>query len=235
MLKNKLLRIKEIKQETHDTKTYKFDTKGLNEIFLPGQFYMVSAVINGIEVKRAYSIASSPTEKGIIAITIKIMNGGKFSTHSFERFKKGDEVNFTGPYGKFVYHDELKPVYLLGGGSGVAPLRAIMKYIIDKNIQVPVKLICSNHTPKDIIFKEEFEQWAEEHKNISCYFTITSPNGVVWNGHVGRLDQEVIKKEVDDVDGLFFICGPPVLVKAIETSLIMLGVREENIRTEKYN
>ncbi len=231
MLANHETPITNIVTDTYDTKTYYVDISATGITFIPGQFFMVSTIVNGKEVRRAYSSATSPTEDGIVGFTIKKEPFGIFSNHSFENFVTGDVLKISGPYGKFVYNNEEQPVYLIGGGSGIVPLRSIMKYIIDKKIPVPVILLYSNKTAKDIIYREEFEKLANEHENITLYFTLTDDT---WNGNTGRLTEHVLKQEIIHDNPLFYICGSPDFVRAMEDQLKALGYPEHSIKTEKY-
>ncbi len=233
MLLNEEVIISKIVQETHDTKTFYVDTSHLDISFTPGQFYMLSTLINGKEVRRAYSIATSPTEKGILGFTIKITPEGQFSTYSFNHFKEGSTMNISGPYGKFLYQGQTQPLVLIGAGSGIAPLRSITKYVLDKKLNIPIKLLFSNKTEQDIIFKKEFDTWAQQHKNFVPYYTLTGQS--TWNGPKGRITKEVLEQECFFENALYYLCGPPDFVRALETGLKELGIVEQHIHTEKYN
>ena len=233
MILNKRVLITKIVQETPDSKT--FYVENPKEPYMPGQFFMISITIDGKDVKRAYSIATSPTEEEL-AFTIKITPGGAFSTHACTNMNEGDEMIISGPYGKFVYNDEKEAINLIGAGSGIVPLRGILQYIVDKNYDLPVKLFFSNKTEQDIIYKEYFEKMKNETDIFTYYYTLTAlPENSTWDGARGRITKEILENEMDNPDGINYICGSPDFVRAIEAALKEMGVPEEKIKTEKYN
>ncbi len=233
MILNKKVAITRIGLETHDTKT--FYTEHTGEAYHPGQFYMVGVMIDGKEVKRAYSLSTSPTEKEL-GFTIKVTPGGVFSTYAFTNLNVGDEVTVSGPYGKFYYNDEKEPINLIGAGSGIVPLRGILQYIADKGYDLPVKLFFSNKTEQDIIYKDYFEHMKQKTDIFTYYYTLTAlTENDTWDGARGRITKEILEQEMDNLDGISSICGSPEFVRAIEAALKEMGVPEEKIKTEKYN
>lgn len=223
------LKIIKIIDETADTKTFRVESKGID--FSPGQFFMVRFEDNKV-LQRAYSIASSPTDKGYLDITMNLV--GEF-TNKLWQAKLGDILVFKGPYGKFYFDESMKhDLVLIGGGLGITPLRSIIKYCIDKNLGNRVSLLYSAKTPKDIVYKNELEELKSKNPDYRFVFTITRPEEKDgWEGRVGRIDDELLRQSIDDVENtLFYICGSLQFAKDIRETLYSLGAQKDHVKTD---
>ena len=222
--------ISDIKQETHDVKTFTFDLDEELE-FKSGQF--VRLTIPNCEIPRPFSISSSGEKSKHITITIKIYKNGKF-TKKADELSVGEKVEIEGPYGHFIFEKETKEdVVLIAAGSGMSSLHSIMECIINNELKNNINLLYSVKTPKDIIFKEKIKNLAKEKDNLDFYFTVTRESNN-WDGATGRLTTKVLSNEVKNKESLFYICGPPLFVKSIMASLEEIGVKKESIKTERY-
>ena len=225
--------ITNIKKETPDTKTFRFDLKGSKLNFIPGQFIMVTAQIDGNPVRRAFSLSSSPL-RDYSEITVKVEKGGYFSGFACEKFAEGCKINIKGPYGHFTFRDgEAKSLLLIAAGSGIAPIRSIVQYIDDKKLNVRMTLLYSNKNETYIIFTKEFENLEKTNKNFRFVPTLTREESESWNGRMGRIDANMIKEFFMDGD-LCYVCGPPAMVTKIVDLLKAHGVPEDRIKTEKF-
>ncbi len=231
--------VKKVIEETPTVKTLVFDITGQDFDFFPGQYIMLKVPYppTGEELRRAYSIASSPLTKDELAITVKRMEGGKASVILTTQVKEGDTFLIKGPYGKFFWTEEMgKDIVLLGAGSGVVPLMCILRYIRDKGLRdVNATLLVSYTYYEEIIYREELQQ-LNELPNIKVVVTLTREQEERWKGRRGRINASMIREEVGDLSGkLFYLCGPPKFVDDMKTLLLGEGVPKENIKTEKYN
>lgn len=229
----------EVKEETPTTKTIVFDTSGRDIDFYPGQYIMLKVPYppTGEELKRAYSIASSPLQKDTLEITVRRKEGGKASVLLTTEVKEGDSFTIKGPYGKFYWTEDMSnEVVLLGAGSGVVPLMCILRYIRNKGLKdVRATMLVSYISYEEIIYREELEDLSKL-PNINVKVTLTRQVPDNWKGYTGRINREMILKEVGDLGGkLYYLCGPPKFVEDMKTTLIDLGVEKENIKTEKYD
>lgn len=230
-------KIKEIIQETPDVKTFRVafpDSANFN--FIAGQFVMLY-FNDDPKTRRAYSISSSPLDKGFVDITLNKV--GKFTTRMFS-LKGGEEICAEGPYGKFLYNEsEAKHAVLISGGTGVTPYRCIARYVVQKNIANKVTILYSVRVPQEIIFQKEFEAMSSKHANIKFYATVTRPHlmapGVAWSGPTGRLNLDVIRAQVSDFfEAVYYLCGSNQLIDDLSRALRGSGVKEGNIRFEKW-
>ena len=153
------LKISEIIEETYDTKTYRINLEGNELNFEPGQF--VSLILDFSKdgktekVGRSYSISSSPLKKEYIDLTIKKTNKGGVADYILDNLKVGDEIKIKGPYGVFIFKDEIKKVVFIASGSGISSLMCMIRYNVDKKLDTKITLLLSNKTPEDIIFRKD--------------------------------------------------------------------------------
>src|SRR5919112_6378302 len=176
---------------------------------------------------RHFSLASSPTEEEIIVSTRIRDTPYKKRLSSLEI---GSTVIVSKPLGKFVLHDDYsKPAVLLSGGIGVTPFRSMIKYATDKQLPLSIVMFDSNRNRDNILFKKEFDDWANKNKNLKIIYTISedeqqqssSPTND-WKGEYGRIDKAMILKYLDTNminNSIFYICGPPSMLKAMQSLL----------------
>ena len=226
-----LLKIIKIIEETLDTKTLRFSLDKNKFEFLPGQFIMLEAKVNGKIERRAYSISSSPTEKNFIEITVKKVENGKVSNY-VHSLKEGASLEIKGPYGHFTLDEKAKDIVLIAAGCGVAPFMSMAKYIINKKLDINVKLIYSEKTPEYVICKKEFED-LQKYNNFRYVLTLTRFNEASWKGLKGRVNADLIKKN-STKDSIFYISGSVQMVDGIMELLKEINIHKEKIKIEKY-
>jgi ferredoxin-NADP reductase len=234
-------KLSELIEETADTRTIRFKfPNGHSLDFLPGQFSMVktNVEVNGKmeSVARPLSLATSPTVKDHIDFTVKEVPGGLFSTHIVRKAKVGDEFEIKGPFGLFTFKEgSTDNIVLVGGGCGIVPLMCMIRYVIDKKLSVKITLLYSNKTPDDIIYYKELEELRKKYKNLNVIHTITRPEGFEWKGRTGRIDEALLKKYLGNEKTIFYICGPPPLMEAMDFMMDELKIDPEKIKMEKYH
>ncbi len=226
--------ISKIVQETSDIKTFRLRfNNGESMPFLPGQFLMVALEDNPKNAK-AYSISSSSVEKEFLDITVKIYPEGNFSP-LLDKSKVGDKLVINGPFGNFNYRKEIgNRLVLIYGGTGIAPFRSIVKTVLDNKWDTKVTLIGCYKKPEDIIYKEEMDEWNGKIKN---FITITRPDESeeIWGGETGRISREMLERNIDDKNSIFYLCGPNKMVDNLREVLTSIGVNQENIKFERWN
>ena len=226
------LKIIKIIDEAVDVRTFRVEIPEEKEInFYPGQFFMVRFEDNP-KLQRAYSIASSPTNKNYLEITVALV--GEFTTKLFKT-KVGDYLIFKGPYGKFYFTEDTKnDLVLISGGCGIAALMSIIRYCTEKKLQNKINLIYSVRTPAHIAHNEELKKIKEENPNFSYTVTITRPKPEHnWCGKTGRIDINLLKENIGNVENsLYFLCGPTEFIKSSIEILENLSVKKEQIKTD---
>jgi ferredoxin-NADP reductase len=193
---------------------------------LPGQHYDVRLTApDGYRAQRSYSIASSPLDEGEIELTIDRLDEGEVSPYFHDVVVEGDGVEVRGPFTSyFVWRGE-KPVLLLGGGSGVVPLMAMLRHRRRTMPELPMRLVYSVRSPEEVIYAGELGD------DAVLAFTRTSPEA--WSGHVGRIDAGLIE-EAAFGSGIAFICGSNGFVETAAGLLLDAGCEPGQIRTERF-
>jgi len=228
--------ISEVEKVTYDTTRIRLDGPKLD--FKPGQFIMLSYPNPEQEkpdLKRAYSISSSPT-KDYLEITVRAVEKG-YVSKELQKIQIGDELEITGPLGPFYFEENTdKDIVMIGCGCGIIPFNSMLTYITDKNLPTKVKYFSSHQKAEDIAYRKEFEQIAKDNPNIKLYFNITrDPNNTDPKLRKGRIDKEYLKENIDNIEGkTFFVCGTVAFAEAMINILKEMGVSEENIKKSAF-
>ena len=193
---------------------------------LPGQHYDVRLTApDGYQAQRSYSIASSPLDEGEIELTIDRLDEGEVSGYFDDVVVEGDQVEVRGPFASyFVWRGE-SPVLLLGGGSGVVPLMAMLRHRRRTMPDLPMRLVYSVRTAEDVIYADELGD------DAVVTYTRQPPEG--WTGHTGRIDLPLVT-EAASIPGIVFICGSNPFVETASQLAMQAGYRAGQIRTERF-
>lgn len=231
------LPISRIIDDTPTVRDFKFDLAGHDFTFIPGQFVTLTTDIAGHgPVTRAYSIASAPTQRDSFDLCIKLFPDGILSRFMFDHVEPGFKFNVKGPFGKFVWNEDMGgKLALIGAGTGIAPLQCMIRYARDKGLDTDIGLLFSNKKADEIIYREELDTLARTMPRLRVAYTVTrgAPEG--WTGYARRIDRDMIASVFPDVaERVCYLCGAPEMVNASIEHLKALGVPEANIRSEKY-
>jgi ferredoxin-NADP reductase len=233
------LKVVGIIEETHDAKTFCLAGEmPLLFSYRPGQFITFILNINGQEVKRSYSMSSSPSRPHLLEVTIKRVPGGLVSNWFCDQVKLGDSLTVKGPSGKFTcFNYPSRKMLLIGAGSGITPVVSMSRWIADTASDVDVKLLASFKSPSDIIFRKEFELWAARNRNFQVAITLTSNwHGTdFWTGFTGRISEHMLNVFVPDLhDRHVFMCGPEPFSDGVKKLLRDTGFNLANLHTESF-
>jgi ferredoxin-NADP reductase len=217
--------VTEVKQETPRVKSFRFDVPMWME-HLPGQHYDVRLTApDGYRAQRSYSIASSPLDVGQIELTIDLLDDGEVSPYFHEVVEAGDQVELRGPFTSyFVWRGEA-PVVLVGGGSGVVPLMAMLRHKRRTMPELDMRLVYSVRYPDDVIYADEIDD------DAVLTYTREAPDG--WKGHTGHIDAELVHAPSEGAS-LAFVCGSNGFVETASSLLLELGMEARAIRTERF-
>ncbi|HOW35057.1 MAG TPA: FAD-binding oxidoreductase [Candidatus Omnitrophota bacterium] len=223
--------IKEVIQRTPSVKSFRVDV-GATADFQAGQFLSVT-VKTDKEIKKYLSISSSPTEKGYIEFTKKITDS-EFS-RTLNHLKPGDSVKIQYPFGKFILDEKAPRIAFLSGGIGIAPIRSIFKYAVDKNIKNDMVLFYGNKNIHEIAFKDELDQMQNQCGNLRVLHVLMEPCDK-FSCKVGFITGQIIKDSIPDfIERKFYVCGPPAMVTAmrriLSEELLVPGI---NIVSEQF-
>ena len=191
---------------------------------------------DGYQAVRSYSIASAPSG-GRLVVTVERLEDGEVSPYLVDVLRPGDKVELRGPLGGYFVWDAAVggPLLLVGGGSGIVPLMAILRERVAAGSDAEVRMLASWRTADDIIYAAELERLAQV-DGIEIVHTLTrgAPHG--WSGRTGRIDRAALSEVAwpPGEAGLSFVCGPTGLVEAVATALVELGHEPAQIKTERF-
>jgi ferredoxin-NADP reductase len=234
-----LLRVARVFDETPDVKTFRFtppDGGPLPFNYLPGQFLSLTLRQDDIPVRRSYTIASSPTQRDYVEITVKRVEQGVVSGYLHDKLQEGDQLEVTAPFGSFTFTGrEAESIVLIGGGVGITPLMTVVRYLTDHGWPKDLFLLYSCRTSRDFIFREELEHLQRRYANLHVVASMTRAAGTEWMGPTGRLTKELIAQSVPNIAARrVHLCGPPPMMEALKAVLAHLGVPGEQVKTESF-
>lgn len=191
---------------------------------------------------RSFTIASSPTEKDFILISTRIRDTP--FKKKLAALETGSLVTISAPLGKFVLHEDYnsKPAVFLSGGIGVTPFRSLIKYATDMKLPVKITMFDANRNQANILYKDEFDSWAEVNKNLRIVYAVseveTTSSSTEWKGEKGHINKAMLEKYLDSSEigtSIFYICGPPGMLTAMKNLLQNeLAIPRERIKIEEF-
>ncbi len=188
---------------------------------------------DGYRAERSYSIASAPGEP--VAITVERLDDGEVSPYLTEELRPGDEIEIRGPIGGYFVWEPPgeSPLLLAAGGSGVVPLRAILRERSRTGSPVPARLLYSARTLADVIYRAELAQLGD---GVEVTYTLTRQQPPGWTGYARRVDRQMIADVAWPVAQapLAYVCGPTNFVEAVAADLVALGYPPLRVKTERF-
>jgi ferredoxin-NADP reductase len=190
---------------------------------------------DGYTAERSYSIASAPGEP--VAITVQRMDDGEVSPYLTQELRTGDELEVRGPIGGYFVWDgdgQDSPLLLVGGGSGIVPLRSILRQRERTSSLVPARLLYSARSLPEVIYRAELDRYGQNGVDVTYTLTRSEPPG--WTGHTGRVNADMLAEVAwpADRDAVAFVCGPTPFVEAAATGLVALGYAPGRVKTERF-
>ncbi|MCJ2029434.1 2Fe-2S iron-sulfur cluster-binding protein [Methylobacterium sp. J-043] len=233
------LKLSEVERVTDEVSTFRFVEPGGGEIpfrHVAGQYLTLECVRQGIPVRRSYTIASSPTWRDRVEITVKRETHGTVSRWLHDDVQPGDRIKIEAPSGTFVFSGtEWPTVVLIGGGVGITPMMSSVRYLTETEWPGTIYLLLSFRSPKDFIFEREIESLTRRNPRLRVAVAMTAPEPEGWEGHTGHIDARFITAAVPDIAlHRAHICGPTPMMDAAKGILLDLGVPAGQVRTEAF-
>lgn len=200
----------------------------------PGQFVEVSLPGSGLP-GRAFSIANAPQDS--TAVEVLFDRRGALAEQLF-RLKGGEPILVRGPMGKWSYSDEDRRAVLVSSGTGIAPLRAMVQYVLNKGLPNRLDLFFAAPTPGKLLFRRELEEAAE--RGVGVHLSVTEAEGMWeeglwWDGRRGPLTADWMKESLGPLqDAVFYMCGGGRLIDSLRPGLQAAGARADSFRVEKW-
>jgi len=204
----------------------------------PGQHVDVRLTAeDGYQAQRSYSIASPPEDE-LLTLTVELVEDGEVSPYLLGELRVGDQLELRGPVGRYFVWTAMMggPLFLLAGGSGVAPLMAMLRHRIRADRRPHASLLYSSRSLDDVIYRAELEAMARQDPRLRVVHTLTREATAEWSGRRGRIDRALL------VEGGFrpeqfpkiFICGPTPFVEHASSLLVAIGHAPLAIKTERF-
>ena len=208
----------------------------------PGQHYDVRLTApDGYQAQRSYSIASAADRAGEVELGIERIPDGEVSPYFHDVLVEGDQVELRGPIGGyFVWEPGMGgPLLLVGGGSGVVPLMAMLRARRAAADPNPAALLYSSRQIEDVIYRAELEELAAEPNGPAVFHTLTRAQPPGWDGFARRIDEPMLETVIDRLGGIgsspsAYVCGPTLLVENAAAALTDLGLAPAQVRTERF-
>ena len=192
---------------------------------------------DGYQAERSYSIATAP-EAQLLALTVERLDDGEVSPYLVDELRIGDRLELRGPIGGyFVWGgDDQRPLLLIGGGSGVVPLMAMLRHRSALSHKTRARLLYSSRTLEDVIYREELERFISAQDGLEVRYTLTRSQPSRWAGYSRRIDADMVrdvawpKEQRPEV----FVCGPTPFVETAAGLLVGLAYEAEWVKTERF-
>lgn len=199
--------------------------------FIPGQYVNLS--VPGTEAARSYSFANAPGAEGPCRFYIKLLEQGAMSDYVSGRAKPGDEIAMTGPFGRFYLRQPTRPLLMVAGGTGLAPMLSMLDHMAaTETTGQPVHLLVGANHPDELFSLEQIMSYGEKGIDLTAEFAVVEPNDA-WTGAVGHVTgllRDAMVAESPDV----YLCGPPPMIEAAESWLADRYVEPGLIHAEKF-
>jgi ferredoxin-NADP reductase len=232
------LEVAAVTRETADAVTLTLrDPSGLAIGFVPGQFFTLLVPFGDETLRRAYSASSSHLDPTQVTITVKRVAGGRVSSHLVDTAAVGQRLSVLGPSGDFTLAPDAavaRHVVAIAGGSGITPIMAITRAVLDSEPQSRVTLLYGNRDASSIIFAAELDRLAATGR-LDVRHVLEDASGRA-GAATGRLDAATVAAHLDGCanDATFYICGPEAMMVEARTALTSRGVAADHVREERF-
>ena len=200
--------------------------------FLAGQYI---DIIQADGKRRAFSIASAPAQTEFLELHIKHISGGGFTGHVFESMQRKEILRFEGPLGTFfIRRGSDRPIILMGGGTGFAPLKSMIEELIEAGDGRPVQLFWGVQTEHDLYATQLISEWRSQHPDLRFTPVLIDP-GPDWAGERGLVHEAVLRHVAQLHDHDVYMSGPPAMVSAGRSAFLTAGVPENRLFYDSFD
>ena len=234
-IKHNAAEVIQVINETADTKTFILRPSSRWLGFKAGQYINIQVEINGVTIRRNYSISSAPKtfkEKQLISITVKKIDGGRVSTHLHERLAVGDVITIGSATGDFLLDHSMSlgpdsaPLFI-AAGSGITPVISMINKLKDEDFEQPLTLIYYSNNPKSFIFEKQLQSLAASMPNFLLIPHFTESEGYITS-------QQLLLDAPDIAKQAIYLCGPHEFMKSVKAHCEELDVAPEKVLQESF-
>ena len=204
--------------------------------YRPGAYFWVELPDRGHEdekgLRRHISLVTSPTERGVVGLATRLRDSAFKKT--LAELEVGDEVQVEEPKGSFLLPEDAGTDYVfVAGGIGITVFRSMLRYIADEQLPYRITLVCSNRDRESTPFFDEIQELEGKIDGLRVILTMTEDPS--WEGETRRIDEEMLRDVLGDLDGYtFLVAGPPGMAKGVESVLREAGLPEERVLADSF-
>lgn len=230
-------KIKRKKEIAKGTLLVEFDTLGEKVNFISGQYFFVTLVnppyTDAKGSIRHFTIVNPPEGKDILTMTTRLRDTA--FKRSLKKMPIGADIKIGEINGNFVLPEDIsRPLVFIAGGIGITPFISMLRHIKNNNLNYDITLIYANRNQESAAFLEELKEIDKENKNFKLILIMS--DDVNWSGEKGRIDVNFIKEHLPEFKNkIYYISGPPAMVDSVLGVLLEAGIKDENIKKEKFS
>jgi CDP-4-dehydro-6-deoxyglucose reductase, E3 len=185
--------------------------------------------------RRAFSFANAPHDNALIELHLRWIPGGRYTTHVFTAMQVGEEVHFEAPLGQFTLHAGARPILLIAGATGFAPIKSIVEDAFDRGVQRPMRLYWGVRERDDLYLLDLAERWQAQHANFSVVPVLSEPAGAAdWAGRSGLVHQAMLE-DYPDLRGFeVYACGSVQMIASAVPDFLAHGLSNEACYTDAF-
>jgi len=228
------LRVQKMERVAQDVMLLEFGIEGGERMnFIAGQCV---AVLLDDGTRRSFSIANPPYQTDQLQLHIRLVEGGKFTSHVFEGMKVGDTLRVEGPIGKFFLREESdKPVIFMSGGTGFAPVKSMLESAFEAGLKRQLVLYWGAKIPADLYLAELPEKWQQEHENFKFIPVLSEPKPEHnWHGRTGLVTEAILQDYPELNEYEVYACGSPLMVDAGRAAFVSRGLPEDQYFSDAF-
>ncbi len=200
--------------------------------FLPGQY--IDVLLKDGK-RRGFSLANAPFNDQLLELHIRYVPGGHFTHYVFNEMKEKALLRIEGPLGSFHLRDTERPLILMGGGTGMAPLKSILEQLMEQGITRPVRLYWGVRAKQDLYLDSLIRSWVSRQQLLSYIPVLSEPNPEdEWQGRTGWVHEAVIADSNDLAQYDVYMCGPPPMIVAAKRDFTARGLPETQLFSDSF-
>ena len=187
--------------------------------------------------RRAFSLANAPHADSLLELHLRLIPGGVFTEYVFNEMPDKAILRIEGPFGSFYYHDDSdKPMIMVAGGTGFAPIKGIIEHMLHNNIQREVTIYWGAKAREDLYMPELPEAWSKQYPHIKFIPVLSEAlSQDNWQGRTGLVHQAVLDDIVDLSAYEVYCCGAPAMVEVAHASFLQAGLPEQAFYSDAFN
>ena len=207
--------------------------------FSAGQYITISKEINGVEVRRAYSISSIPAS-GKITVGVKKITDGTFSVYANDKIKVGDVLEVMPPEGRFIFQPSNAAKHVAGfvAGSGITPIMSIAETVLKSHLNSTFVLVYGNQNADEVMFSKKLETLQKQYANrffVQHVFSRVNQEGALFGRIEGSTVNYIVKNKFKDTSfDAFYLCGPEEMIDLVSETLQAANIAKDKIHFELF-